>query len=231
MNATFRAASSSVRRLAVRIAPPRRAYGDSAVARAGKADDTKSTVADRPADSRPKLLLVDDHVAQCMVAKRMFEARGYDVRVAHSVEQACALLDTWSPGYALVDLRMPRSSGLALIPKLKAANGQVRIVMVTGYASIATAIEAIKLGATHYLIKPLDPDAVEAAFLRALGDETVPASKRPLSVERVEWEYIQHVLAEHGGNVSAAARAMGMHRRSLQRKLSKYPPSARGRRH
>jgi two-component system response regulator RegA len=215
----------------VLIAPPRRANRDSVVALAGRARDAESRSADRSSDSRPKLLLVDDHEAQCMVVRRVFEARGYVVRVAHSVEQACFLLDAWSPSFALVDLRMPRSSGLALIPRLKAANGQVRIVMVTGYASVATAVEAIKLGATHYLIKPVDADAVEAAFCRASGDETVPVSQRLLSADRVEWEYIQHVLAQHRGSVSAAARAMGMHRRSLQRKLSKHPPNARGRRH
>ncbi len=204
---------------------------DSLVAHAGRAHDADSTAAERAPNSRPELLLVDDHQAQCMIMRRMFEARGYAVRVAHSVEQACALLDTWAPGYALVDLRMPRSSGLELIPRLKAANGQMRIVVVTGYASIATAVEAIKLGATHYLIKPVDVDAVETAFRRAAGDETVPASEQPLSADRVEWEYIQHMLVEHRGNVSAAARAMGMHRRSLQRKLSKRPPNNRGRRH
>lgn len=213
------------------IAPPRRANRVSAVALTGLADEAESRSADRSPDSRPKLLLVDDHASQCMLVQRMFEQRGYAVRVAHSVEQACGLLDTWSPGFALVDLRMPGPSGLSLIPRLKAANGQVRIVIVTGYASIATAVEAIKLGATHYLIKPVDADAVEAAFCRASGDETVPASKQLLSADRVEWEYIQHVLAQHRGNVSAAARAMGMHRRSLQRKLSKHPPNARGRRH
>jgi len=204
---------------------------DRFVGYAGRAHDAESTAAERSPDSRPKLLLVDDHQAQCMIVRRMLEARGYAVRVAHSVEQACALLDTWAPGYALVDLRMPGSSGLELIPRLKAANGQVRIVMVTGYASIATAVEAIKLGATHYLIKPVDVDAVETAFRRASGDETVPASEEPLSANRVEWEYIQHILVEHRGNVSAAARAMGMHRRSLQRKLSKRPPNTRRRRY
>jgi two-component system response regulator RegA len=99
----------------------------------------------------------------------------------------------------------------------------MRIVVTTGYASIATAVEAIKLGATHYLTKPVDVDSIEAAFHRDVGDETVPPSQECLSVGRVAWEHIQGVLAEHGGNITASARALGIHRRTLQRKLFKFP--------
>jgi two-component system, response regulator RegA len=175
-------------------------------------------------DKRPSLLLVDDDESHCWAMRRAFEKRGYAVQVARSVQQALDLLATWSPAYAVVDLRLPGPSGLALIPRLRAANAQMCIVILTGYASIATAVEAIKLGATYYLPKPVDVAMVEGAFRRAGGDETILASEHPLSVDRLEWEHIHHVLTEHQGNLSATARALGMHRRTLQRKLSKHPP-------
>jgi len=120
---------------------------------------------------------------------------------------------------------MPGPTGLTLIPRLKAASPAMRIVMLTGYASIATAVEAIKLGATQYLVKPVDAPTVEAAFHHDGGDVTVASSDHMLSVERLEWEYIQRVLGEQHGNVSATARALNMHRKTLQRKLSKHPPA------
>jgi two-component system response regulator RegA len=179
-----------------------------------------------PDTTSPRLLLVDDDESHCWALRRAFEKRQYAVQVARSVQQACDLLAAWSPAYAVVDLRMPGPSGLELIPRLRATNSQVCIVMLTGYASIATAVQAIKLGATYYLTKPVDADMVEVAFRRAGGDETIVAAERPLSVERLEWEHIHHVLTEHSGNLSATARALGMHRRTLQRKLSKHPPPA-----
>jgi two-component system response regulator RegA len=97
------------------------------------------------------------------------------------------------------------------------------IVVLTGYASVATAVEAIKLGATHYLAKPVDAEELLAAFQRTSGDASVPVAERPLSVNRLEWEHIQRILHDHGGNVSATARSLGMHRRTLQRKLAKRP--------
>jgi two-component system response regulator RegA len=118
---------------------------------------------------------------------------------------------------------MPGDSGLVLIKALKALDEQTRIVMLTGYSSIATAVEAIKLGATHYLAKPADADDIIAAFARGDGDAEIPVSDNPMTVERLEWEHIQKVLAEHEGNVSATARALRMHRRTLQRKLAKRP--------
>jgi two-component system response regulator RegA len=136
---------------------------------------------------------------------------------------ALRIAENWRPQYVVLDLRMPGPSGLTLISRLKFAGCDMRIVVTTGYASIATAVEAIKLGATHYLIKPADARAIEAAFQRAAGDETVPTGQECLSVGRVAWEHIQGVLADHGGNVAATARALGMHRRTLQRKLYKHP--------
>src|SRR3954463_2469529 len=175
------------------------------------------------ADSRGGLLLVDDNENHCWALARAFEKRGYTVKAAHSASEAYRLLEGWHPEYAVVDLRMPGPTGLTLIPRLKAALPNVRIVVLTGYASIATAVEAIKLGATQYLVKPVDANAVELAFHHSGGDTSLPSDDSLLSVERLEWEYIQRVLAEHNGNVSATARALKMHRKTLQRKLGKHP--------
>jgi two-component system response regulator RegA len=169
------------------------------------------------------LLLVDDDENHRWALRRAFENRGYSVREADSVPQALAVVQSWSARYAVVDLRMPGPSGLTLIPRLKDADPDVRIVVATAYSSIATAVEAIKLGAVYYLTKPVDADTVEAAFYRERGDENVAASDGRLSVDRLAWEHIQRVLGEFRGNISATARALGMHRRTLQRKLNKHP--------
>ena len=174
------------------------------------------------ADSRPALLLVDDDPVHCGALERAFERRGYAVKSASSVPQALALLGNWSAAYAVLDLRLPGSSGLTLIPRLRVANPRVRIVMMSGFGSIATAVEAIKLGAVHFLTKPVDVDMIERAFNRLQGDENVLPGL-PLSVNRLEWEHIQRALSECGGNISATARVLRMHRRTLQRKLGKHP--------
>jgi len=139
------------------------------------------------------------------------------------VETASALAIANPPEYAVIDLKMPGPSGLVLVQRLKELDAETRIVMLTGYASIATAVEAIKLGATHYLAKPADADDIVAALMRSEGDPSLPVSDNPLSVDRLEWEHIQKVLNEHEGNISATARALKMHRRTLQRKLAKHP--------
>ena len=177
-------------------------------------------------DKESKLLLVDDDDLHCWTLQRAFERRGYMVKAANAVPQAVKVLEDWPADYATVDLRMAGPSGLTLIPYLRNANPAVRIVVLSGYASIATAVEAIKLGATNCLVKPVEVDTIEAAFNHDQGDENAPVSDRPLSVSRLTWEHIQHVLAEHRGNVSAAARALGMYRRTLQRKLNKHPQRA-----
>jgi len=118
---------------------------------------------------------------------------------------------------------MPGASGLDLIPQLIRLNPDIGIVVLTGYVSIATAVEAIKLGATHYLTKPADADEILATFSRTEGSTEAPVPRHPISVNRLEWEYIQKVLSECDGNISAAARLLNMHRRNLQRKLSKRP--------
>ena len=172
---------------------------------------------------KPTLLLVDDDEAFRRVLARAMERRGYDVTTAADVPAALGIAQQQPPEYAVVDLKMPGDSGLVLIEKLIELDPNTRIVMLTGYASIATAIEAIKLGATHYLAKPVDADEVVAALNKVEGDASLNVSDSPLSVDRLEWEHIQRVLAEHDGNISATARALKMHRRTLQRKLGKKP--------
>jgi two-component system response regulator RegA len=170
-----------------------------------------------------RLLIVDDDETFRAVLARAMTRRGYTVRTAADFDSALRAAADWPPSHALVDLRMPGPSGLKLIPALTQCAPQVRIVVLTGYASIATAVEAIKLGAIQYLAKPVDAAEIEAAFGHAPGAHDVQPDAAPLSVERLEWEHIQKVMAEHAGNVSATARALGMHRRTLQRKLAKRP--------
>jgi two-component system response regulator RegA len=123
----------------------------------------------------------------------------------------------------VVDLRIGAESGLQLVKQLAELDDNTRIVMLTGFASVTTAVESIKLGAVHYLTKPATADEVVAALHRDEGDASVEPSEQPLSVKRLEWEHLQKVLSEHKGNISAAARALNMHRRTLQRKLAKRP--------
>jgi len=170
-----------------------------------------------------RLLLVDDDDVFVRVLERAFTRRGYEVRTAGDVQQALNIVVDWLPEDAVVDLRLPGESGLALIVALRRMNAAMRIVMLTGYASIATAVEAIKLGATHYLAKPADVQDILAALERDGGDVYVEPATRPVSVQRLEWEHIQRILSENDGNISATARALGMHRRTLQRKLFKHP--------
>lgn len=168
-----------------------------------------------------KLLLVDDDEIFAATAARVMARHGFAPMIARDIESALALADAQLP-YAVVDLMLGDDSGLALVPRLRAVNPNMRIVVLTGYASIATAVEAVKRGADDYLTKPADAKAIVAA-LRGEEAETEIVSEQRLSVERLEWEHIQRVLAEHEGNVSATARALSMHRRTLQRKLMKRP--------
>lgn len=174
-------------------------------------------------ENRPHLLLVDDDVTFCSVLSRALETRGFQVGVAHTVAEALNNIQHGAPQYAVIDLKMPDQSGLVLVSRLKALSERTKIVVLTGYASIATAVEAIKLGAAYYLSKPADADDIVAAFHRDSGDESAPLGAKPLSVNRLEWEHIHRVLMENHGNISATARMLGMHRRTLQRKLNKRP--------
>lgn len=169
------------------------------------------------------LLLVDDDTTFCRVLGLALNRRGFAVVTAHGGAEALERARVEPPEYAVVDLNLAGDSGLSLIPDLLALDPATRIVVLTGYASIATAVEAIKLGAVNYLAKPADADQVLAAFAATGGDSGVPVSARPLSVNRLEWEHIQRVLRDNDGNISATARQLGMHRRTLQRKLAKRP--------
>ena len=172
---------------------------------------------------QPTLLLVDDDPTFCVVLQQALSKRGFEVHMATDVEAGLALAEEVEPEYAVIDLRIGAGSGLQLVRRLHELDANTRIVMLTGFASIATAVEAIKLGAVHYLAKPADTDEIVAALNKVDGDESVEIKDKPLSVRRLEWEHLQKVIVEHGGNISAAARALGMHRRTLQRKLEKRP--------
>ena len=170
-----------------------------------------------------KFLIVDDDATFTRVLARAMTKRDFNVKIARSADDALKLIQTWLPDLVSLDLKMDGSSGLTIIQPLRAANPNVRIVVLTGYASITTAVEAIKLGATQYLPKPANADDILIALQQKDADEEVDISSQPMSVNRLEWEHIQKVLSEHDGNVSATARALDMHRRTLQRKLAKHP--------
>jgi two-component system response regulator RegA len=176
-----------------------------------------------PDETRPTLLLADDDVAFRSVLARALVNRGFEVRAAATGDEACALAEEDPPELAVVDLRMPGRTGLEVVRRLKALDAQTRVVVLTGYGSIATAVEAMKLGAIHYLVKPADADQVLAALGVTEPAEPGGAAETP-SLARVEWEHIQRVLQDCEGNVSEAARRLGLHRRSLQRKLGRKPP-------
>ena len=177
-------------------------------------------------EASPTLLLVDDDEIYCRVLSGALQKRNFNVITAHTVDQALALIGDIPPEYAVVDLNMPGESGLVLVEKLHQQSPTARIVVLTGYASVATAVEAIKLGATHYLAKPADADEVVASLGKASGDVKAEIKEQPMSTKRLEWEHIQKVLMECEGNISATARNLGMHRRTLQRKLAKKPTKA-----
>ncbi len=167
------------------------------------------------------LFIVEDDATFARTLKRSFEKRDYDVVVCHDREALRAALETAVPAYAVVDLKLGAGSGLECVKLLSARDISVRIVVLTGFASIATAVEAIKLGACHYLAKPANTDDIEAAFGRREGDTSVQLSSRPTSIKNLEWERIHETLVETGFNISETARRLGLHRRTLARKLEK----------
>ena len=169
------------------------------------------------------MLVVDDDQVFCEVLADALRERGYQVATALTLGEGLRLAQELEPEYAVVDLRIGRESGLVLAEKLHTMDENTRIVILTGYASIATAVEAIKLGAVHYLAKPADADEILASLHKDEGDASVALSDTPLTVRRLEWEHLQKVLAECDNNISAAARKLRMHRRTLQRKLAKRP--------
>ncbi len=174
-------------------------------------------------EEQPHLLLVDDDPTFSRVLARAMSRRGLRVSVAGSAEEGLALAEQDVPDYAVLDLKMEGDSGLVLLPRLLELDSEMRVVILTGYSSIATAVEAIKRGACNYLCKPADADDVLAALVSEHVDVDNLVPENPMSVDRLQWEHIQRVLTEHDGNISATARALGMHRRTLQRKLQKRP--------
>jgi len=177
------------------------------------------------------ILIVEDDDTFGATLVRALKRRGYAAVAAKSVAEALSQAQTSAPDRVVLDLNLAGESGLNLIPRLLELNPACRIVVLTGYASITTAVDAIKLGAVQYLAKPVDVATLLDAFDHALqADENSPATSTPaatahtpMSVDRLEWEHIQRVLREHKGNISATARALNMHRRTLQRKLLKRP--------
>ena len=178
---------------------------------------------------KPSILLVDDDERLRSRMARAFEERGYETQQADGYAQGISIAERESTEYAVVDLRMPGKSGLDLVRELHRIDPATKVVVLTGYGSIATALEAVRLGATHYLTKPADVDEVIASFERrdpdpsADGSETQSDAPETPSLARVEWEHIQRVLTDCGGNITKASERLGIHRRSLQRKLSKFP--------
>ncbi|MGI3901772.1 MAG: response regulator transcription factor [Janthinobacterium lividum] len=171
--------------------------------------------------SDPFLVIVDDDEAFARTLKRSFERRGYEVAVTPTLTELRTLLGERTPGFAVVDLKLAGASGLACLEALHAHDPATQIVVLTGFASIATAVESIKLGACHYLAKPANTDDIEAAFAKGAGNAAVPLGERATSIKTLEWERIHEVLAETGFNISETARRLGMHRRTLARKLEK----------
>jgi two-component system response regulator RegA len=167
------------------------------------------------------LLIVEDDAAFARTLKRSFERRDYQVLLASSASEAQNILTTQTPEFAVVDLKLGKESGLGVVQALHQHAEQMLIVVLTGFASIATAVEAIKLGACNYLVKPSNTDDIEAAFRREPSEALVPVGARPTSIKTLEWERIHETLAETGFNISETARRLGMHRRTLARKLGK----------
>jgi two-component system response regulator RegA len=174
-----------------------------------------------PVDS-PELLIIEDDEAFARTLARSFERRGYKVLVAGGYDEAAVVLESSAPGYAVVDLKLRgATSGLACVQMLHQHDPEMLIVVLTGFASIGTAVEAIKLGACQYLAKPSNTDDIEAAFGHVAGSAEVEVTSRSTSIKTLEWERIHAVLAETDFNISEAARRLGMHRRTLARKLEK----------
>lgn len=170
----------------------------------------------------PTVLLVDENDTLCADLARGFAARNYRTSVAHTGAAAIAAAESLRPDYAVLDLKLPDQSGLRVLARLMEIDPEMRVVVLTAHASISTAVEAIKLGAMHYLTKPATADEIIGSFSRDHANPDVPVAERPMSPSRVEWEYINRVLLAYRGNISATARALSLHRRTLQRKLAKH---------
>ena len=171
------------------------------------------------------LLILDDDAPLRTRLRRAMESRGFEVMDAGSVAEGIDIVRKTPPAYAVLDMKLEDGSGLSLVSELRAKRAECRIVMLTGFGNIATAVAAVKAGALDYLPKPADPDSITAT-LRHTGDGMPPPPQDPMSADRVRWEHIQRVYEQCGRNVSETARRLRMHRRTLQRILSKHAPRA-----
>ena len=173
---------------------------------------------------KPAVLIIDDDEVFRHRLGRAFISRGWEAQESDGLDRALAIVREFGPDLAIVDLRLRGESGLDIVRALRGLDSTVLILMLTGYGSIATALEAVKCGADHYLTKPVDVDQIISVY-SGLHNASGSAPLAPVpSLARVEWEHIQRVLADCGGNISQTAKSLGVHRRSLQRKLNKVPP-------
>lgn len=173
--------------------------------------------------SNKTLLIVDDDETFAHILGKALRRRGYAVITATTASDAQSLCQQHQPQQAVVDLKLETESGLNVLPRLKQVSPDIQILILTGYSSISTAVEAIKMGAVNYLCKPAGVEDILAAFEKTAPNPDIDIKETPPSVDRLEWEHIQKVLTENNGNISATARSLGMHRRTLQRKLLKRP--------
>jgi two-component system response regulator RegA len=178
--------------------------------------------------SKGKLLIVDDDVVLAQRLAKAMEKRDFVVEIAHAVDPGLETAARFRPDFALLDLRLADGSGLDLVTHIKRAVPECRVVMMTAYGNIATAVSAIKQGAVDYLPKPADADAIEAALLAHSGVRLPPPPSNPMPADRIKWEHIQRIYEQCGRNVSETARRLQMHRRTLQRILAKYAPKETG---
>lgn len=172
---------------------------------------------------KPTFLVLDDDAVFSSTLARSLGRRGFDTTVAHTGEQALQAAASTAFDFVTIDLHLAKDSGLQWIAPLRNALPRASMLVLTGYASIATTVQAIKLGADDYLAKPANVDSILSALHASPASDGVAEPAVPLSVDRLEWEHIQRVLAEHEGNISSTARALNMYRRTLQRKLAKKP--------
>jgi two-component system response regulator RegA len=168
-------------------------------------------------------LIIDDDVTFATTLARALSRRGFHVEQAHNATDALAMTTAVQPDKVILDLKLAKTSGLHLLKELKEIHPNLQVIILTGYSSVATAVEAIKLGALNYLCKPATVDEILATFGDISGNPEAEVAATVPSVERLEWEHIQKILQDNNGNISATARELGMHRRTLQRKLQKRP--------
>lgn len=172
-----------------------------------------------------KFIIVDDDLTFAQIMQRAMVRRGFHTDIFTSFDAAINAVRNGRYTKAIIDLKIAQDSGLSLIKQIKIINPSIEIIMLTGYSSIPTAVEAIKLGALNYLCKPVDIDEILQTFSMSANEDEIMLPKNPTSLDRLEWEHIQKTLQDNDGNISATARVLGMHRRTLQRKLQKRPVS------